>query len=380
MKSTFILLCFALFLSPVSGIDLSKLNTSYWYDPAAPLMIRSRVVQASDTLHVFLSMTYNPSDTINTRLLLQNSYLDAIDRLLQVYETDTLVGTADHLLLKLTFNDVSEKLLILEFELSGAYFYYPINLKRGRLNHPRFYPLQTNGTSLISSFSTSPSLKFKGTNAQDTLYFLQYKANFQPADPPMGIAQSVASELLMDSVFISTQEVSLAQNHFYFIQSDTLSLEGITLFMGPKYYPDMKLIDELIPPLIYFSSRSELDKITNAKEAKIAFENFWLNIHLSPKAAGTAIRSYYRAIKKTNELFTNYKEGWKTDRGMIYVIFGNPDRVFRENKKESWHYGDIRFEFKIISNLFAPNMYVLLRDKGYEKIWIKKITDLRSAL
>jgi hypothetical protein len=25
-------------------------------------------------------------------------------------------------------------------------------------------------------------------------------------------------------------------------------------------------------------------------------------------------------------------------------------------------------------------MYVLLRDKGYEKIWIKKITDLRSAL
>jgi hypothetical protein len=90
-------------------------------------------------------------------------------------------------------------------------------------------------------------------------------------------------------------------------------------------------------------------------------------------------KSYF-FIKKANELFTSYKEGWKTDRGMVYVIFGNPDRVFRENKKEIWLYGDIRFEFKIISNLFAPKMYVLLRDKGYEKIWIKKITDLRSAL
>ena len=89
MKSTFILLCFLLFLSSVSGIDLSKLNTAYWYDPAAPLMIRSRVAQISDTLYVFLSITYNPSDTINTRLLLQTNYLDDIDRLLQVYEIDT---------------------------------------------------------------------------------------------------------------------------------------------------------------------------------------------------------------------------------------------------------------------------------------------------
>jgi GWxTD domain-containing protein len=380
MKSTFILLCFLLFLSSVSGIDLSKFNTAYWYDTAAPLTVKSRVVQRSDNHNVFLSLSCNLSDTINMILLLQTNYFDDTDRLLQAYEMDTLEGTADQILLKLTFKEVSEQLLVLEFELAEAYYYYPINLKRGRLNHPQFYPLQMNGIPLISSFLTSSSLKFNRDYAQDTLYFFQYKADFQPADPPTGIAQSVASRLLMDSVFISTQEVSLLQNHFYFIQSDTLSLEGLTLFMGPKHYPYMKLMDELIPPLTYFTSRSELDEIRNAKDPKIAFENFWLNIHISPEAAGAAIRSYYRAIKKANELFTSYKEGWKTDRGMVYVIFGNPDRVFRDNKKEIWLYGDIRFEFKIISNLFAPKMYVLLRDKGYEKIWIKKITDLRSAL
>ncbi len=380
MKSTFILLCFLLFLSSVSGIDLSKLNTAYWYDPAAPLTIKSRVAQRSDTHHVFLSLKYNPSDTINTRLLLQNNYLDDTDRLLRAYAMDTLKAMKDQVLLMLTLKEVSEQLLVLEFELAGAYYYYPIDLKKGRLNHPQFYPLQMNEIPLVSSFLNSSSLKFNKDYAQDTLYFFQYKADFEPADPPTGIAQSVASRLLMDSVFISTQEVSLLQNHFYFIQSDTFSLEGLTLFMGPKHYPDMKLIDELILPLTYFTSRSELDEIRNAKDPKIAFENFWLNIHVFPEAAGAAIRSYYRAIKKANELFTSYKEGWKTDRGMVYVIFGNPDRVFRDNKKEIWLYGDIQFEFKIISNLFAPKMYVLLRDKGYEKIWIKKITDLRSAL
>ena len=380
MKSIFIFLCSILFLSSVSGIDLSRLNTSYWYDPTAPLIVKSRVAEASGTIQVFLSLTYDPAEPINTRLLLQTSYTDTIDQLLQIYEMDTLEKNSDHLLLKFSLNNIFKKLLIMEFEQLDNYFYYPINLTRGGMSFPQFYPLRANELPLISSFSTSSSLKFRRAHAQDTLYFFQYKANFQPADPPMGIAQSVSSELLMDSVFMSSQEVSLVPNHFYFIQSDTMSMEGLTVFMGPKYYPKMKIIDELILPMTYFTSRSELEEVKNAKDSKVAFENFWLNAYTSSEAAAAAIRIYYRAIQQANELFTTYKEGWKTDRGMIYVIFGNPDRVIRENKKEIWYYEDIQFEFKIISNLFAPNMYVLLRNKGYEKIWIKKIADIRSAL
>ena len=380
MKSIFIFLCFILFLSSVSGIDLSRLNTSYWYDPAAPFTIRSRVAEASGTIQVFLSLTYEYADQINIRLLLQTSYTDTLDQLLQIYGMDTLEKNSDHLLLKLSLDNISKKLLVIELKQLETYFYYPINLTRGGLNFPEFYPLRTYETPLISSFSTSSSLKFRRAHAQDTLYFFQYEANFQPADPPMGIAQTVASELLMDSIFMSTQEVSLVPNHFYFIQSDTLSSEGLTLFMGPKYYPKMETIDELILPMTYFTSRSELAEVKNAKHTKVAFENFWLNTYSSSEAAAAAIRIYYRSIKQANELFTTYKEGWKTDRGMIYVIFGNPDRVFRENKKEIWLYEDIKFEFKIISNLFAPTMYVLLRNKGYEKLWIKKISDIRSAL
>ncbi|MBT5508061.1 MAG: hypothetical protein HOK17_13170, partial [Flammeovirgaceae bacterium] len=105
MKSTFILLCFLLFLSSVSGIDLSKLNTAYWYDPAAPLTIKSRVAQRSDTHHVFLSLKYNPSDIINTRLLLQNNYLEDTDRLLQAYAMDTLKAMEDQVLLMLTLKE-----------------------------------------------------------------------------------------------------------------------------------------------------------------------------------------------------------------------------------------------------------------------------------
>ena len=131
MKSIFIFLCSILFLSSVSGIDLSRLNTSYWYDPTAPLIVKSRVAEASGTIQVFLSLTYDPAEPINTRLLLQTSYTDTIDQLLQIYEMDTLEKNSDHLLLKFSLNNIFKKLLIMEFEQLDNYFYYPINLTRG---------------------------------------------------------------------------------------------------------------------------------------------------------------------------------------------------------------------------------------------------------
>ena len=233
MKSTFILLCFLLFLSSVSGIDLSKFNTAYWYDPAAPLTVKSRVVQRSDNHNVFLSLSCNLSDTINMRLLLQTNYFDDTDRLLQAYEIDTLEGMADQILLKLTFKEVSEQLLVLEFELAGTYYYYPINLKRGRLNHPQFYPLQMNGIPLISSFLTSSSLKFNRDYAQDTLYYFQYKADFQPADPPTGIAVC-SFEVIDGFCFYQYPGGIIAAKSFLFHTIRYVVLGRINLIYGAK--------------------------------------------------------------------------------------------------------------------------------------------------
>jgi hypothetical protein len=32
-------------------------------------------------------------------------------------------------------------------------------------------------------------------------------------------------------------------------------------------------------------------------------------------------------VRQANRLFTNYKEGWKTDTGMYYILYGRPSSV-----------------------------------------------------
>ena len=282
-------------------------------------------------------------------------------------------------MLNLTFKEVPEELLVIVFNFSGSLYYFPIALKRGKLNHASFYPVDEQGLPIVTSYLNVSNVGFRTVIQEDTLCFFQYVDNFEPADPPTGIAQSVSSTLLIDSVFCSQNSVDVSRNHFYFIQEDTLSASGLTLFVGASYFPDLRLIDELVMPLTYFTSRTEINRIKGAADAQNQFELFWLKIFNTPTLASAAIRNYYRGIKKANELFTDYKEGWKTDRGMLYTTFGLPNAVYHSNRKEIWVYGDLRFEFKIISNLFAPTMFVLVREKSYEKEWIKKITSLRSG-
>ena len=95
------------------------------------------------------------------------------------------------------------------------------------------------------------------------------------------------------------------------------------------------------------------------------------------------MRSYFRRVELANRYFTSYKEGWKTDRGMIYIIFGKPDTVFRFNDREVWDYKndrlEISFTFSRSSSLFDPDNFVLIREKKYENAWYEMIDLWRNA-
>ena len=70
-----------------------------------------------------------------------------------------------------------------------------------------------------------------------------------------------------------------------------------------------------------------------------------------------------------NKYFTSYKKGWKTDRGMIFIIYGLPDSLFKSGEEERWIYNPqgigtgIEFIFKYQENPFTFNHYILDRDK-----------------
>jgi hypothetical protein len=68
-------------------------------------------------------------------------------------------------------------------------------------------------------------------------------------------------------------------------------------------------------------------------------------------------------------------EGWKTDRGMIYLIFGAPQDVYKTAVSETWIYGiqgtpnSVTFNFKKMDNKFSENDFFLTRSAYYKDPW-----------
>ncbi|HCA83184.1 MAG TPA: GWxTD domain-containing protein, partial [Flavobacteriales bacterium] len=77
--------------------------------------------------------------------------------------------------------------------------------------------------------------------------------------------------------------------------------------------------------------------------------------------------------------------GWKTDRGMIYLIFGEPAFIDRTTDSETWIYGDrfstasLRFNFLKIQNPFSDNDFLLQRMPVYKPEWYKAVDVWRSG-
>jgi outer membrane lipoprotein-sorting protein len=91
------------------------------------------------------------------------------------------------------------------------------------------------------------------------------------------------------------------------------------------------------------------------------------------------VREYYKRVRRANQLFTSYKEGWKTDRGMIFIVFGPPSRVFVTDKSEMWIYEKsfelprVSFTFARIDTAFTNEHYVLLRNAEYQNLWYRVV-------
>jgi hypothetical protein len=95
------------------------------------------------------------------------------------------------------------------------------------------------------------------------------------------------------------------------------------------------------------------------------------------------IAKFYSRVMTANKLFTSYKEGWKTDRGIIYIVYGAPSEVYRRTGEEEWIYGErsnmlsIRFFFDQAENPLSDNDYILQRSSGYKPGWYIAVENWR---
>ncbi len=144
----------------------------------------------------------------------------------------------------------------------------------------------------------------------------------------------------------NTTGALLAQREF------SNSMSGI-----PVNMKDLRL---LIDQLLYIANSDELSKIKNASSNELKekyFIEFWKSKDPSPNTGKNELMiEYYRRIKIANERYSHYIDGWKTDMGMVYIIFGEPSNVerypFTENTKpyEVWEFYNENRQFVFVDD------------------------------
>lgn len=241
-----------------------------------------------------------------------------------------------------------------------------------------------SGTPLFSSFvPVNTPVTIEGSGNKKIVSY--YNDDFPAAVPGFseGMAR-VARSMRVDSTFFirDGETITLKDKGLYLVQTDTNSARGYA-FRAEEDYPRLAKIESLADPLIYICTKQEFDRIKAAKGEKKAFDRVILSITRDPERAKTFMRSYFRRVELANTFFTSYKEGWKTDRGMIYIIFGLPDQIYRFTDREVWTYKNNQykasFDFVKSSTLFDPENYVLVRDKKFQQTWYEVIDLWRNA-
>jgi GWxTD domain-containing protein len=114
-------------------------------------------------------------------------------------------------------------------------------------------------------------------------------------------------------------------------------------------------IDKAISQMVYIANPQELSKMKDAptKEEKLKlFLEFWKKKDPSPNNEENEVfDEYFRRVNYANENFSNYNEGWRTDRGMVYILLGNPNNIdrrpfeFDSKPYEIWDYYEINRSF-----------------------------------
>jgi GWxTD domain-containing protein len=85
-------------------------------------------------------------------------------------------------------------------------------------------------------------------------------------------------------------------------------------------------LEQDVAYIISDEERKSFKTLSNDEERDAFIENFWLRRNPNPDSPENEFREeHYRRIAYANDRFAAGKPGWKTDRGHIYIAFGEPD-------------------------------------------------------
>jgi GWxTD domain-containing protein len=208
----------------------------------------------------------------------------------------------------------------------------------------------------------------------------------QPAAPrTLGVLDSSAAPV------VTGELIRLREQGLYALKVGGAGGEPVRtlpLLVVPASFPGQSTAPEIIEPLRYLTTSAERQALLKSPEPKRAIDRFWLDVAGGDQGRGRdMIRRYYQRVTTANEVFTGHKDGWLTDRGLLYVVLGPPQSVRRlADGTERWHYDQagrqgeaVAFTFRPRPSTLAPDNYELVRRPEYELLWYAAVEQWRTT-
>ncbi len=402
----FIFILFGYFLGCSNSASLSKNDYTYLYDQTQKLINPEFKLfhdqEDSSTLYFQLKSNDILYGRINDSLLVANIW---VKYYLWANKSRTeVIDSATHKLTNYGLNEnkkIIQGAVRIKIPLGKAYplevrfrdenkglnVIYEIVADKRFNGNSQFYQLR-NGKQVL----VEPIITHKGntvlekspliTNNKYRLQQVNYSYSMTP--PPFVGENNDAINSQDDTTsvvefFADTLLISSFRNINQLLPVTKSDAFPVYFFYFYEGFPFVNNVEQMIQPIRYISTTSEYKKVNDATNKKGAMDNFWLKMAKNEEKAKKLIKEYYNRVEDANKYFSTYKEGWKTDRGIIYVVYGNPTTIYKTTAKETWIYGEennilsIKFEFINVNNPQSANDYKLIRNADYKNNWYRAV-------
>lgn len=227
-------------------------------------------------------------------------------------------------------------------------------------------------------------------NESKKMHVRYYLRQFPLPPPPFSNFNPPPFQYEADSIFelSATSDFSVFKARkmgFYHVQKDESQKDGFTVFAFSEHFPKVVNTEQMFESLRYITTEWEYREIKQSKDLKKELEKFWVNCAGNREKAGELIKIYYNRVEEANRFFSSYVEGWKTDRGLIHIVYGKPNIIYQSPTAETWIYGEdknmmsLTFVFVKVINPFTDNDYRLSRDENFKASWYRSIESWRNG-
>jgi len=231
------------------------------------------------------------------------------------------------------------------------------------------------------------AIKVRYRDDRIPLTLKHYAPSKKLATPPFIIRQDNEKFTATNATSIENGQFTLEHRGMYFIKvTNETAKTGINLMAVEKKYPRLTQAEDLVEVLRYITKTEEYKRMLNSDRPKAQVDEFWLKRAGSRDRGRILIKEFYGRVQRSNEFFTTYKEGWKTDRGLIYIIYGVPQSVIKKNTYERWVYQSpnsqqqLQFTFHRQAIPFTTERFLLRRDRYFEDSWHRAVFEWRKGI